>query len=262
LKAERWAQVRLQEYYFWFLVLFVLLVTAIGTNLVETLTAFAHSPFSAFKLLAHSLSVTTHFYLKYCILQPVTHGMNLTRYFYLGKFMIFKKIVDENRARELSEPEDQDYYGMGSRSSRFTLMLLIGLIFGTICPLMNIVVLLNFLACRLIYGYLIPFAESRKVDLGGEHWAMQMLHLHQGLLIYIVMMTGILVQRAESSGPSGIAAVGFVWWYIAYRKFTKALHWEKLPYMTVMQDEEGKASRADGSKYVQRELEPPVARPR
>jgi hypothetical protein len=262
-KAERWAQLSLQEYYFWFLILFVLLVTAIGTNLVETFNAFAHSPFSAFRLLANSMPTATHFYLKYCILQPVTHGMNLTRYVYVGKFIFFTKIVDEDRARELSEPEDQDYYGMGSRSARFTLMLVIGLVFGTICPLMHIVVLLNFLACRLIYGYLIPFHESRKVDLGGAHWAMQMLHTHHGLLIYIVLMTGILVQRSESSGPGGVAAISFLWWYIAYRKFTKALHWEKLPYITVMDDEDGKASKHELNEegkpkaYVQKELEIP-----
>merc|ERR1719183_2752168 len=104
--------------------------------------------------------------------------MNLTRYIQLIKFWGFKRMYDEETAKQMAEPEDQDYYGMGSRSARFTLMLLIGLVFGTICPLMYVVVLLNFLACRLIYGYLIPFAESRKEDLGGEHWAMQMLHVH------------------------------------------------------------------------------------
>merc|ERR1712113_1175139 len=110
---------------------------------------------------------TTHFYLNYVVLQPVTHAMNLTRYIQIIKFSAFRRLYDDDMAKKLAEPEDQDYYGMGSRSARFTMMLLIGLIFGTICPIMNIVVLLNFLVCRLIYGYLLAYAEERKTDQGG-----------------------------------------------------------------------------------------------
>merc|ERR1719421_220681 len=168
LKANRWEQIQIQTYYYWFLVLFVLLTTSVGSNLSATMSALAQSPFEVFSLLAQMMPVTTHFYLNYCVLQPVTHSMNLTRYINVIKYLIFNKVAaSPEDARRMSEPEDQDYYGIGSRSARFTLMLLIGLVFGTICPLMNVVCFYNFICCRFIYGYLLPFQENRKDDMGG-----------------------------------------------------------------------------------------------
>jgi hypothetical protein len=254
LKAERWAQLVLQEYYFWFLVLFVLLVTAIGTNLASSISKYAHSPFLAFKVLADKLPASTHFYLAYACLQPVTHGMNLSRYFYMAKFAIGKKFWNVRDSKAFAEPEDQDYYGMGSRSARFALVLSIGLIFGTICPLMYIPVLVNFLVCRMVYGYLIPYAENKKVDMGGAHWCMQLIHIHLMLLVYIIMMTGIGLHRAESKIPGFITAASFVWWFISYRKYRKNLHWETLPYMNLMNNEGPRKSNKVVGKYYQEDL--------
>jgi hypothetical protein len=259
LKADRWVQLIMQEYYFWFLVLFVLLVTAIGTNLAETASTLAKSPLSALRLLADKLPATTHFYLAYCMLQPVTHAMNLTRYFYVLKFWIFKRMYDIKTAKELAEPEDQDYYGMGSRSARFTLILSIGLVFGSICPLMYIPVALNFLACRAVYTYLLCFAEGRKIDQGGPHWCKQLLHIHCSLLIYLTMMTGITLHRAESKVPGIVTGVSFLWWFISFRKYKLHLHWETLPYLklTRMEKEihQGLASPPKTyGKYYQEEL--------
>jgi hypothetical protein len=236
LKADRWAQIQIQTYYFWFLVLFVLLTTSVGSNLTETLNTLAQSPFEVFSLLAEMMPVTTHFYLNYVILQPVTHAMNLMRYINLTKFLIFRKYHDEPKAHDMAEPEDQDYYGIGSRSARFALMLLIGLVFGTICPLMNVVTLYNFITCRFIYGYLIPFQENRKDDMGGVHWCIQIHHMQLGLLIYLVMMTGILAERAETLGPCIISACSFLWWAIMYRYSHSTLRWEKLPYVEIVKE--------------------------
>jgi hypothetical protein len=231
LKANRWAQIHLQEYYFVFLMLLVILGTSIGINLTKMHDKFAESPYQALRVFAQCLPFTAQFYLVFVCTQWVTHALTLTRCINMVKFLFFKRSRDEETAREMAEPEDQDYYGMGSRSARFTLMLVIGLVFGTICPLMNIVVLLNFAICRLIYGYLIPFAERRKVDQGGEHWCMQMKHTHIGLLVYIVTMTGILAERARSVGPACVAAGSFLWWFYQYRKFTRSPRWQKLAYM-------------------------------
>jgi hypothetical protein len=260
LKANRWTQIHIQAYYYWFLILFVLLTTSIGTNLSATLSALAQSPFEVFSLLAQMMPVTTHFYLNYCVMQPVTHGMNLTRYINVIKYLIFKKVAaSPEDARRMSEPEDQDYYGIGSRSARFTLMLLIGLVFGTICPLMNVVCFYNFIGCRFIYGYLLAYHENRKDDMGGVHWCMQCHHLQQGLAIYLIMMTGVLSQRCESIVPCVISAISFLWWLIAYRRFTAKMHWEKLPYASMIgMDGKEKASfmttRSDNKQYEQEQL--------
>merc|ERR1719456_1356731 len=235
MKSNQWKQLELQRWYFWFLVVFVLLVTCVGSNIEETLETIAQKPLTIFTLLANRMPLVTHFYLNYCIMQPLTHGMNLTRYISLIKYFIWKNACGYGRpgggrsesARFKSEPEDQDYYGIGSRSARFAFMLLVGLVFGTICPLMNLVVFFNFWCCRLVYGYLMTCVESRKNDLGGDHWCLQIKHISESMLIYIALMVGILAHRATSSGPAFIAAFAFVPWVVSYMKL-RGKHWERL----------------------------------
>lgn len=262
LKASGWKQLHLQTWYFWFLIFFVLLMAAIGPNLGQFMEKITTSPLSVFSLFASMLPVTTHFFMNFVLMQPVTHSMNLLRYVNLLKFLVFKQVCDEDRARELAEPEDQDYYGLGSRSARFTLVLVIGIVFGTICPLMNILVFFNMAFCRLVYGYLIPYAETRKNDLGGYHWASQLHHVQYGVLIYIVMMVGILWQRSESRGPAFVSAISFLWWYVSHRKFSRGLLWEKIALTTAVdcsrdnsfgKDRPGRPKRA--MKYFQKELD-------
>merc|ERR1719498_2224735 len=116
LKAGRWSQHRLQIYYYWFMVIFVLLVTAIGSSLLSTMKHLVNHPTMIFGLLADKLPCATHFYLNFMAMQWLVHGMNLTRYVQLMKFKMFGAIMDEDKAKQMAEPEDQDYYGMGARS--------------------------------------------------------------------------------------------------------------------------------------------------
>merc|ERR1712007_309100 len=106
---------------------------------------------------------------------------------------------DDDKAHQLSEPEDQDYFGMGSRSARFTINMVIGIVYGTLCPPMNVLCWMNFYCCRLFYGYLIPFAETKKPDLGGPFWVESLKHLFVGNIIYCIVMCGVLSARAELS---------------------------------------------------------------
>jgi hypothetical protein len=254
LKSNQWKQLDLQKLYFWFNVVFVLLVTAVGSNLGETLETIAESPFSVFGLLANRMPLTTHFYMCYIIMQPLTHGMNLTRYINVIKYFIWKKCCgypEPEDARFKAEPEDQDYYGIGSRSARFAFVLLVGIVFGTICPLMNLLVLFNFCAMRTVYGYLIPCVEVRKNDLGGDHWCTSLVHLSCAMLIYIVLMVGILVKRAESYGPGGVAAASFLLWAVMHYKLTTK-HWESLALNDVVALQDGKFElRKSYGKYSQ-----------
>mmetsp|Transcript_100958 Transcript_100958/g.184154 ORF Transcript_100958/g.184154 Transcript_100958/m.184154 type:complete len:842 (-) Transcript_100958:161-2686(-) len=258
LKANRWAQLYCQTYYFWFLVVFVLLVTAVGNNIVHFIKLVGERPFLIFSILAEEMPVTSHFYLEYVPMQWVTHGMNMTRYINMMKYAVFKRIVEPEDAREMSEPEDQDYYGMGSRSARFAFLLVLGLVFSTICPLMVLLTWINFFLCRLFYGYLIPYAEETKKDLGGDHFALQILHVHLGLLIYITLMTGFMLQRATSNGPGIISAVCYLWWAIAFYWFRVKLQWHDLSYeQVVTRGDQFPVRKADGV-YRQDALDPKI----
>jgi hypothetical protein len=251
LRAHRWSQLWLQSLYYWFLVVFVLLVTAVGANLAKTVETIAKSPFSVFSLLANRMPLTTHFYMNYMLMQPGTLALELTRYMALIKFHIFKRNHPPEEAVLMAEPEDQDYYGIGSRSARFSLMLLIGLLFGTICPIMNFLVLVFFASARLFYGYLIPCAETRKSDLGGVAFCLQLKHISVSMLLYIVMMVGILMHRAESNIPGIIAAVAFVFWAVSFYKFNHVFHWENLSFEDVVNGTHVKVREPTAKEYSQ-----------
>lgn len=232
LKAEAYMQHRIQQWYFYFLLVFVLLVTAVGTSLIRTTEEVIRAPMSVFSLLAQSMPSSTHFYMNYFTVQWATHAMNATRYINLVKFIFLTCIYGAVQAREFSEPEDQDYYGMGSRSARFTLLFVIALVFCTIAPIMTVFGFINFALCRLVYGYLFTFAESKKPDLGGMFWYTQLRHVQQSLFVYIALMTGVLMQKGSTVYPGCIAASSYAFLFYTYQRF-KLFRWENLEFEDV-----------------------------
>merc|ERR1719356_1596403 len=138
IKSGNSLQHRIQDWYFYFQVIFVLLVTAIGSSLLDTLEELAEDPTSVVYILASTLPLATHFYLNYLPLQWVTHAQNMLRLANWFKFKAFSTIFGTAAAVKMAEPEDQDYYGLGSRSARFTFMLTLTLTFCTLSPLITI----------------------------------------------------------------------------------------------------------------------------
>eukprot|EP00440_Ansanella_granifera_P041143 gb/GFBE01044616.1/.p1 GENE.gb/GFBE01044616.1/~~gb/GFBE01044616.1/.p1 ORF type:complete len:742 (+),score=154.37 gb/GFBE01044616.1/:1-2226(+) len=255
LKADMWAQAKLQIWYFWFQIVFILLVTAIGSSFLAALEQILQRPMSTFSLLADSLPGVSHFYLNFMVMQWVTHALNLTRYINLIKFLMLRMVYDSRQAKELSEPEDQDYYGIGSRSARWTVNLVIGLVFSSICPLISLLVCVNFLLCRLIYGYLIVFAEVPKVDLGGVFFVRKLIHVQHGLVIYLVLMVGVLYKRSDTNGPAILAGSAFLWLLRKRLKFDD-LQWENLPFSEIVsEDQKFRKVEADACRYIEPELQ-------
>jgi hypothetical protein len=258
LKDDAWSQLRLQNWYFVFNVVFVILITAISSNVTEFTKTLFTDPTQVPIILGETMPFATHFYMNFMVLQWMTHSMNFTRYIQLTKYIVFSKIFDADRARELSEPEDQDYYGIGSRSARFSVNMLICIIFGTLCPWMSLLGFINFFLCRVYYGYLMGFAEQKKPDLGGLFWVQKLRNLFIGCIIYIVMMTGVLYSRAASGGPSTISAISIVFVIMRMRRFEEAFVWERLPFELLVN--ESLPTKSEDGKYVQPELLEPEDR--
>jgi len=198
----------------------------------------------------------THYYLNYLGTQWFTHGMNLIRYIQVGKFVGFCNLWDEEEARAMSEPEDQDYYGMGSRSARFTINLMIVVVMGTMSPLMGMQGWVNFLVCRIIYGYLFVYAEGKKADSGGTFFVRQMRHVYLGAFFYVFLMLGLCISRAPDNIPSGMCVAAGIYSIYAYRKFETDFEWEHLPWAEMCLTEDGKelVRKDTGAKYIQPEL--------
>mmetsp|Transcript_70658 Transcript_70658/g.153451 ORF Transcript_70658/g.153451 Transcript_70658/m.153451 type:complete len:835 (+) Transcript_70658:103-2607(+) len=246
LKAGAWLQHRLQKWYFIFLVVYVLLVTSVGSSLTVTSSQLVQAPLAAPSLIAGTIPLASHFYLNYIPMQWALHGMDLMRYVILMKFMAFRTIMEEEVARAKSEPEDQDFYGMGSRSARFTLEAVVCIVFSTLSPLITVLGFLNFVIRRIVFGYLIAFAESRKPDLGGAFWVSKLHHVQVGMYFYIMLMTGVLLKRAAQPWPGCMAAASLAILAVGHSKF-RSLKWEDLP-LEAMADPHEKSSKEKGDK--------------
>jgi len=254
LKADAWSQTRLQKWYFWFQIVFVILITAIGDSVVEFTTTIFTDPIAVFGMLAETMPHATHFYMNFLVLQWTTHAMILLRYVPLSKFLGFRNLYEEEEARAKAEPEDQDYYGLGSRSARFTINMVIGIVYSTLSPTVALLAWTNFACCRLFYGYLIPFAETKKPDLGGVFWVTKLEHVFIGNVIYCILMTGVLFGRAPNGIPGMIVTptIFYVMWSLG--RFKEAFSWENLPFETVAETTKVKGRPMTG-RYIQPELE-------
>lgn len=260
LKAGQWVQHKLQVWYFWFQIIFILLFPVVGSSLWDTMVALLHYPTYTFELLARRLPVSTHFYMNFSVMMWYLHGLQLTRYMNIFKYVCLNAFLDDRRAKELSEPEDQDYYGIGGRSARFTIAFLVGLVYCSLEPFIIIFAGINFVVSESLFGYLLVFAETRKPDLGGVFWVTKLRHVLFGMLVYIMLMFGVLFHRADSHLPGLLVAPAFVYWYRTFSRFHTAFDWQALPFEELMKGEESRPVNHNApqlARYVQRELVEP-----
>merc|ERR1712227_977154 len=159
----------------------------------------------------------------------------------------------------MCEPEDQDYYGMGSRSARFSLLLVVALVFCSLTPLITVLAFINFALCRVFYMHLFVFAETRKPDLGGVFWCTMLRHVLQGLFLYIALMTGVLAERASTWVPSAVSASSFLFLGSTYTTLRTRYRWENIKIDDLRDDEDMVELREPTrTSYSQPELpEPP-----
>jgi len=253
LKSELWRQQFVQRWYFYFLIVFVLLVTAIGASLALVYLELAKNPASSFSLLAESLPGASQFYLKFFMFQWACEALQLTRHSILGKFLVYRVWHDQESSRELAGAEDQDYDGIGARSARLTLMFVIALVFCTVSPLVCPLAFLHFCLCRATYGYLLIFAEERKRDLGGVFWCTQMKQVQQGMFFYVCLMVGILYERADSYVP-GLVAAGSFAVLVPCHLYFQQLAPETLPLEEAAASDTNRPQEARRGSYAQPEL--------
>lgn len=266
LKARAWLQYKVQVWYYWFQFIFVLCITCLGVSLFPTVDELIESPTSIFKLLASSLPTTAHFYLNLYPCVCTTHSMALMRLVPLSKYLHFLKLakkkhnLDESaevelelEARAKAEPEDQDYCGVGSRSARFTMFAVIGIVFCTLSPLITILCFVHFALCRMYYGYLFNWAETVKPDLGGVFFVQMLKHVQQGLIVYVIVMSAVLYYRGydcpknytltdQCTGPGFlpglIALLSLTIVIPKINRFDRTFRWVDLPFSNVTQEHE------------------------
>jgi len=254
--GTNYLQLRVQKWYFLFGVLYVILVVAIGAGIETFIAKLADHPLIIFNILADTMPSSSNFYETYIMLQWFSQCLLITRYTNLVKFLFYSRRHAAENARKFAEPEAQDSSGLGARSATLALNFCIGLVFCTLTPTLNIIIVIFFLFGRLIYGYLLVFAETRKPDLGGVAFLLQLEQIFLGLLIYCIFMVGLLFHKASSPWVGGLTCPVLIFLWIQYYRFNKNFEWEKMSWEDVVAStaEEGKMQYLESDTYVQPEI--------
>lgn len=261
LKSETFAQHKLQNWYFLFMLFFVILVTVVGRSLLGTFVEVLQNPGSTLKLLAEKMPTATDFYMDFLMLQWGEQSLNFLRWVVLAKFILFRSIYEDEDAKRMAEPEDQDFYGIGSRSARFTISLLVGIIFSSLSPLVAVLGFVLFVIMRIYYGYLVVYAEIKKPDLGGVFYETQLQHLILGLALYNVLMLGVICFRAGDRVPMVMVLPSLIYTVGSYWHFSQNFVWQGLPFVEVCQRPDELKAEDNGLRYIQPEFAKPAEEP-
>merc|ERR1719453_442835 len=116
---------------------------------------------------------------------------------------------------------------LGPRVSQSTIMLVIMLVFCSICPEIIVFAAIYFCVEYVTHGYLCFFAEPKNSDLGGTFWVCCLKHVHIGLVVYALLMIGVLSPRGLS--PALAVAPTIYYIYTAWQAFDSQYFWESLP---------------------------------
>mmetsp|Transcript_33808 Transcript_33808/g.77172 ORF Transcript_33808/g.77172 Transcript_33808/m.77172 type:complete len:766 (-) Transcript_33808:149-2446(-) len=231
------AQLKLQRWYFWFQMLFLVFIAAVGRDFMAFAKMLA-TPTDLIRELADTLPTSTHFFMNYFTLAYMTKAMVLFRHTPLMKYLAASKIWPPEEAKKVAEPEDQDYYGLGGRMARFTIFLAIGIIYGTMSPPICIIAFILFAEIRLSYGWLLPFAETKKPSLGGEFFVTALYHVQIANIIYGFVMAGILLRRSETNWPCYITLVAPIFVILSLMKFVGKFQWYSMPMERIIAEEQ------------------------
>lgn len=258
LKAGAWAQLRLEQWYFAFLVIFVLLVTTLSSSLLRTVTELIDQPTKVFTLLAGGLPDASHFYFNYLVLGWFIVAFRMIRITTLVKYVFFRWFfsLDTMTAKKYSEKGNSITDGMGQRMAATSLMFTITLVFCTCHPLICLPAVIYFFLARAAHGYLLVFAETRMADLGGVFWVNAMKQVYIGLCLYVFLMVGVST-HASYQGPAILASASLLLVRRSWMHFHQR-GWESLPLEQVIEVHKTMIEGGvpyDG-EYIQPEMKP------
>eukprot|EP00405_Crypthecodinium_cohnii_P012047 CAMPEP_0206427778 /NCGR_PEP_ID=MMETSP0324_2-20121206/5248_1 /ASSEMBLY_ACC=CAM_ASM_000836 /TAXON_ID=2866 /ORGANISM="Crypthecodinium cohnii, Strain Seligo" /LENGTH=1067 /DNA_ID=CAMNT_0053893133 /DNA_START=63 /DNA_END=3267 /DNA_ORIENTATION=- len=236
LKGGCNAQLMMQNRYFAFMLVFVVLVSALNHTLIHSLVDLADNPNHIFVMFS-KLPSSSNFYSSYLILGWFTLVITLLRPSNLVLYLYYKHWggLAPSAAREMSEPEDQNGDGMGARMAVGTIMMSISLIFSNCSPLIVPAGLGYFCIATETFRWRILYTETRKPDLGGAFWVLGLKHLYLSLTIYIVLMATMFMRAPiHLQLPVWALLVVGIWFGTCYVRFTH-LTWEVLPFEEIAQ---------------------------
>lgn len=190
---ERDVDRSVQNMLFYFQLVFVLLVAALGQSALIILVEFARSPGHIVGAVGLVLPKVSNFYVSYLILQLAVLAFRLLFVFSLYEWWANNK--SENLTEKLRVPLET----WGVKYARWTIILVIALVYSSIAPIVLPLAFCVFALGYAVHSYEIVFVSEAPFEVGGLNLPVATHHVQIGLAVHQFLMIALLAMRGSRS---------------------------------------------------------------
>ncbi|CAH1759207.1 2976_t:CDS:2 [Entrophospora sp. SA101] len=184
-------EISVQRKYFFFLVVNVLLVTALANGVLSALPLILNVG-DTVNVLAAKLPAVSTFFLTYVFLSLSGSAMELLQIVPLIVYLISKRFLAKTPRNIYHLEKDMKYVEWGTRFPTHVLMASIGIVYSTIQPLILPLVFLHFTFYHFAYKYNFLYVYKQPNKSGGLLFPPSIYQVFVGLYISQLTMIGLM----------------------------------------------------------------------
>lgn len=196
-------ELTVQNTYFAFQVVQVFLVVTLASAASSVVRSIINDPTSAATLLAQKIPEASNFYISYIILQGLSFSAGALLQIVgliIGK--VLGKLLDKTPRKMYNRWSNLAGLGWGTVYPAFTLLVVVGIIYSCIAPLVMGFGTIGLYLFYFAYRYNVLYVSNANIDTQGRSYTRGLQHLTVGCYLLIVCLIGLF---AMASGASRIA---------------------------------------------------------
>eukprot|EP00884_Botryococcus_braunii_P010053 jgi/Botrbrau1/19049/Bobra.0100s0073.2 len=192
--------------YFIFQVLIVFFGNFIAGTLLNQIQQFIADPASIISVLGTAAPLTSIFFLNYIELQALSVGpIGLLRIPQFAIFWLRSQLASTERSK--AKCWQDQVFEYGPMVPRHTMVILFGLVFAVINPLVPPMALLYFLVITIIEKYSMLYIYTEQFQSGGQLWRQIFEQIVASLLIFQIIMVFLLLIKKNFAAAIVVALV-------------------------------------------------------
>lgn len=192
-----------QNTYFAFQVVQVFLVVTVASAATSVVGSIIDNPSSAATLLAQKIPRASNFYISYIILQGLSFSAGaLLQIVGLILSKVLGKLLDKTPRKMYNRWSSLAGLSWGTVYPAFTLLIVVGIIYSCIAPLVMGFGTIGIYLFYFAYRYNVLYVSNANIDTQGRAYTRALQHLTVGVYFLIVCLIGLF---AIASGSSQIA---------------------------------------------------------
>lgn len=196
-------ELNVQNTYFAFQVVQVFLVVTVASAASSVVSSIIDNPSSAATLLAQKIPRASNFYISYIILQGLSFSAGaLLQIVGLIVGKILGKLLDTTPRKMYNRWSSLAGLSWGTVYPAFTLLIVVGIIYSCIAPLVMGFGTIGIYLFYFAYRYNVLYVSNANIDTQGRSYTRALQHLTVGIYLLIVCLIGLF---AIASGSSRIA---------------------------------------------------------